>query len=66
MKFWEIVEVSPERVDPKKHLTDAELIGLSVLAAQSPGSHLGTYNVYHRAWMKIQPAVDIAIGEGGD
>ena len=53
---WKIVET-----DDPLDLTDAELIGLSILAAQYMGEPADDLNVYYRAWKKIQPMVNTAI-----
>lgn len=60
MKAWKIERVEVEKIDATL-LSDAELIGLSILAAQNAVDLGDSLDVYGRAWTKIQPQVKIAI-----
>lgn len=56
---WKIERADDTDTDA---LTSAELVGLSVLAANAdPPGVLDS--VYIRAWRKIQPAVEIALDD---
>ena len=58
--YWRIVEV-PEGEEIDSDLTGSELIGISVILANYAGDPSDDYNVYFRAWRKIQPQVKQAI-----
>lgn len=56
---WRFVEV-PDTDATKDDLDDFELIGMSILMLHNAGEPRDLVNVYWRAWMKIQSAVEVA------
>ena len=57
---WRVIEVPDGE---SGDLTSAELIGVSVMLAQHMGEPHNEYNVFYRAWEKLQPQVSAAVGE---
>lgn len=54
---WKLVEVPDD--DPTATWTDSEMIGASILLINCCGEPLEEkYNVYYRAWVKMQGAVE--------
>jgi hypothetical protein len=60
MNRWRLVEI-PEGEQCETDLTDAELIGVSIILAHNCGAPRDEWNVYWRAWDKLQRDVKIAI-----
>lgn len=60
MSNWRIVEV-PEGQELDSDLSDAELVGVSVILTHHSGEPWNDMNVYWRAREKIQPQVRQAI-----
>lgn len=56
---WRLVEV-PDAEATEDELDDFELIGMSILMLHNVGEPFDHFNVYWRAWNKIQPAVEVA------
>lgn len=59
---WRVIYISDES-EQEDDLTDSELLGLSILAAQHAADKT---DVYYRAWSKIQPQVNQAIDAEND
>lgn len=51
---WRVIYISDE-VAQEDDLTDSELLGLSILAAQNAADKC---DVYYRAWSKIEPKIN--------
>lgn len=58
---WRLIEVS-DVCHQENDLTDAELLGLSILVGHSMGQP-DEDNVYYRAWRKLQDAAETVLSK---